>query len=214
MAAEHNLGFDWAGFHREMERHGDVSGAGKRGPLFKSGPLDGLKKTMSGTHFLGYETTVAQATIVGIVAHGQLCEQMAEVGHADPIAVILDQSPFYGESGGQVGDCGELVGEGFRFEVVDTQKEDGFILHEGHLRSGTLHVGAQVTARVDTERRQGIRRAHSATHILHYALQKHLGKHAQQQGSKVDEDWLRFDFTNPSAVSHEELSAIEAEVND
>ncbi|HEY1784488.1 MAG TPA: alanine--tRNA ligase, partial [Pirellulales bacterium] len=213
MAAEHNLGFDWAGFHREMERHGDVSGAGKRGPLFKSGPLDALKKTMSGTHFVGYETTVSPATIVGIIAHDQLCEQLDEVGHAEPIAVLLDQSPFYGESGGQVGDSGELVGEGFRFEVVDTQREDGFILHQGHLRSGVLTVGAQLTARVDAGRRLGIRRAHSATHILHYALQKHLGKHAQQQGSKVDEDWLRFDFTNPTSLGPEKVAEIEAEVN-
>jgi alanyl-tRNA synthetase len=213
MAAEHNLGFDWEGFHRQMERHGDVSGAGKRGPLFKSGPLDALKKTMSGTHFVGYETTVAPATIVDIVAHDKLCEQLDEVGHAEPIAVILDQSPFYGESGGQVGDAGELVGEGFRFEVVDTQKEDGFILHEGHLRSGVLQAGAQLTARVDMGRRNGIRRAHSATHILHYALQKHLGKHAQQQGSKVDEDWLRFDFANPTALGAEKVAQIEAEVN-
>jgi alanyl-tRNA synthetase len=81
------------------------------------------------------------------------------------------------------------------------------------LRSGALQVGSQVTARVDTDRRLGIRRAHSATHILHYALQKHLGKHAQQQGSKVDEDWLRFDFANPTALGPEKVAAIEAEVN-
>ena len=212
MAAEHNLGFDWAGFHREMERHGDVSGAGKRGPLFKSGPLDALKKTMAGTHFVGYETTVSPATIVGIVAHGQLCEQMAEVGHADPIAVILDQSPFYGESGGQVGDCGA---RGRWLSLRSRRHAKRRWLHPAR-RPPPLRQPAsrrQVTARVDTERRQGIRRAHSATHILHYALQKHLGKHAQQQGSKVDEDWLRFDFSNPSSVGAEKIAQIEEEVN-
>ena len=104
------------------------------------------------------------------------------------------------KSGGQVGDTGEIVGPGLRFEVTDTQKEGGFMLHVGHLRQASLKQGTTVTARVDADRRQGIRRAHSATHILHYALQKHLGKHAQQQGSKVDDDWLRFDFANPSAV--------------
>jgi alanyl-tRNA synthetase len=96
---------------------------------------------------------------------------------------------------------------------VDTQKEGNFLLHHGHLRSGIIRQGAVVTARVNTARRQGIRRAHSATHILHYALQKHLGAHAKQQGSKVDDDFLRFDFTNPHSLSREQLAAIESEVN-
>ncbi|MBI3838293.1 MAG: alanine--tRNA ligase [Planctomycetia bacterium] len=214
MAAEHNLGFDWEGFHREMEQHGIDSGAGGRMELFQTSPLDALKKTMPGTHFLGYETTSAEAQIVGIIARDELVEQIDEVGHDRPICVVLDKSPFYGESGGQVGDSGEIVGQGFRFEVVDTQKEGNFTLHLGHLRVGKLTQGARVTARVDAARRQGIRRAHSATHILHYALQKHLGKHAQQQGSRVDFDLLRFDFTNPSAISPEQLAGIEAEVNE
>ena len=81
--------------------------------------------------------------------------------------------------------------------MIDTQVDGGFTLHRGHLREGRIELGATVTARVDAERRQGIRRAHSATHLLHYALQKHLGKHALQQGSKVDDDLLRFDFANP-----------------
>jgi alanyl-tRNA synthetase len=116
--------------------------------------------------------------------------------------------------GGQVGDTGEIVAPQFHFEVIDSQIDGGFTLHRGHLREGRIELGAAVTARVDTDRRQGIRRAHSATHLLHYALQKHLGKHALQQGSKVDDDWLRFDFANPSAVGEEELVSIENEVND
>jgi alanyl-tRNA synthetase len=100
------------------------------------------------------------------------------------------------------------------FQVTDAQREGTFVLHEGHLRRGSLKLGQPVTARVDAARRQGIRRAHSVTHILHYALQKYLGKHAQQQGSKVDEDWLRFDFTHPEHVSREELVAIEQDVNE
>ena len=214
MAAEHNLSFDWTGFNREMEQHAEDSGAGHRMELFQSSPLDALKKTLSGTQFVGYETTTAEAQVVGIIARHELVEQVEEIGHQEPICVVLDKTPFYGESGGQVGDRGEIAGRGFRFEVIDTQKEGNFTLHLGHLREGKLEQGSAATARVDVARRQGIRRAHSATHILHYALQKHLGKHAQQQGSKVDRDFLRFDFTNPSAVTGELLATIEAEVNE
>jgi alanyl-tRNA synthetase len=213
MAAEHNFTFDWEGYRRAMEEHGEKSGPDHKLELFKSGPLDGLKKALHGSEFVGYETMEAKGKVVGLIAHDRLCDQIDEVNHQDPIVVVLDRTPFYGESGGQVGDVGEIVGDGFRFEVIDTQKEANFILHRGHLRSGVIRQGAQVTARVDVHRRQGIRRAHSATHILHYALQKHLGKHAQQQGSKVDRDWLRFDFANPHSVSREELARIEDEVN-
>ncbi len=98
--------------------------------------------------------------------------------------------------------------------MIDAQVEGAFILHVGHLREGQAELGAVVTARVDAQRRQGIRRAHSATHLLHYALRKNLGQHAMQQGSKVDNDLLRFDFSNPSAVGLEELQQIEMEVNE
>jgi alanyl-tRNA synthetase len=214
MAAEHNFTFDWTGFHAEMEKHGIVSGGGAKKELFKSSPLDPLKKVMSGSEFLGYETTKAQGKVVGILAQDHLVETIAENGHERPVKVVLDRTPFYGESGGQVGDTGEITGPDFRFEVLDTQKEDGFILHIGHLRKGHLQLGAIVTALVDAARRTGIRRAHSATHILHYALQKYLGGHAQQQGSKVENDWLRFDFANPSSVDPETLTKIENEVNE
>jgi alanyl-tRNA synthetase len=213
LAAEHNLGFDWAGFKAEMEQHGIESGAGNRMELFQSSPLDALKKTLPGTQFLGYETTTAEAEIVGIIAQDELVEQIDEVGHEKPIVLVLDKTPFYGESGGQMGDTGEISGRDFRFDVTDTQKEGAFTLHVGHLRTGKIEQGSKVTARVESQRRQGIRRAHSATHLLHHALQKHLGKHAQQQGSKVDRDWLRFDFTNPGAIPHDVLETIEAEVN-
>ncbi len=214
LAAERNLKFDWPGFEVAMEKHSVDSGGGVRKELFKTGPLDPLKKTHEATQFLGYEQTDADAQIIGLLAQDQLVELLDEVGHDQPISVILDRTPFYGESGGQVGDVGELVAPGVRFEVIDTQKEDGFTLHVGHLRSGKLQLETKVTARVDTNRRAGIRRAHSATHLLHFALQKHLGSHALQQGSKVDNDWLRFDFANPSAVGREVLDRIESEVND
>jgi alanyl-tRNA synthetase len=213
LAAEHNFTFDWPGYRKAMEAHGDVSGGGRKHELFKSGPLDGLKKALHGSDFSGYEGTTASGKIVGLIAHDRLCDQIDEVNHQEPIVVVLDRTPFYGEGGGQVGDTGEITGDGFRFEVIDAQKEGGFVLHRGHLREGVIRQGAAVTARVDAERRQGIRRAHSATHLLHHALQKRLGRHAQQQGSKVDRDWLRFDFTNQGSVAREELAKIEDEVN-
>lgn len=214
MAAERNLLFDWEGYRRAMERHGIESGGGQVVDVFTSGPVDALKKAVHATTFVGYDAcSIDDAKVVGIIAGNQLCDEVAEVDHEHPVTVVLDKTPFYGEMGGQVGDTGELVGQGLRFEVIDTQVDGGLILHLGHLREGVLRLNGAVSARVNLERRQGIRRAHSATHILHYALQKYLGKHAQQQGSKVDRDWLRFDFSHTSAVSAEELAKIEDEVN-
>ncbi|HEY2841799.1 MAG TPA: DHHA1 domain-containing protein, partial [Pirellulales bacterium] len=141
-----------------------------------------------------------------------LCDQLDEIGHTEPVRVVLDRTPFYGESGGQVGDTGRLVGEGFEFKVTDTQKDGQLVIHIGDLTKGTMREGAKIKAIVDDRRRSAIGRAHSATHILHYALQKNLGSHAQQQGSKVDEDWLRFDFTNLAPVSPEQLAAIGTDV--
>jgi alanyl-tRNA synthetase len=213
IGAEHNLQLDWAGFKAAMEEHGLESGGGKVADVFTHSPIDSLAKAMEPTKFLGYETTEATCNVVGIIAQDHLCEEMQEVGHSQSITVVLDQTPFYGEAGGQVGDTGQIVTDGVLFEVTDTLREKGFILHRGHLRRGALKLGMTVTARANFERRAGIRRAHSATHVLHYALQRFLGKHAQQQGSKVDDDWLRFDFANPSAVDRETLAKIETEVN-
>ena len=208
MAAELNYAFDWADFRKAMEEHGEKSGK-IADVVFKTGPIEALKKALKQTEFLGYETTEAAAEIRGIVAQDHLLDELKPVGHAQTVQVVLDRSPFYAESGGQVGDTGEIAGEGFVFRVTDTQKDGDLIVHHGHLESGTMKAGAKVTARVDRQRRDGIRRAHSATHILHYALQKNLGKDAHQMGSKVEDDWLRFDFGNPSPVDSEKLAAIE-----
>lgn len=216
LAAEHNLTFDWQGYDAAMAQHGEVSGKEKHTVMGAHGPIDSLKRALHGSEFLGYETTEAEATIKGIIAgkapDDHLCDQMKEVGHKNAVRVVLDRTPFYGESGGQVGDTGKLVGDGFEFVVTDTQKDGGLIVHQGHLLRGVMREGAKVKAIVDESRRAGIRRAHSATHILHYALQKTLGTHAQQQGSKVDDDWLRFDFTNLSPVTSEQLTAIQTDI--
>jgi alanyl-tRNA synthetase len=212
MAAENNLAFDWDGYRRAMEEHGEVSGRQAHVVMGDRGPIDAIKKVLHETRFLGYDTVEAEAEVKFLIAQDRLCDHVREVGHDRPLTVVLDQSPFYGEAGGQVGDSGVLVGDRFRLRVRDTQKDGQLILHHGHLESGELHTGARVTARVDAERRDAIRRAHSATHMLHHALQKHLGSHAQQQGSKVDEDWLRFDFANMAPVTPEQLASIEADV--
>jgi len=213
LAAEHNFTFDWQGYRDAMEKHGRDSGGGAKQELFKSSPLDALKKAMHGTEFLGYESLETKVRVVGIIAADKLCDLVDEVGHAQPITVVLDKTPFYGESGGQVGDTGELVGDSVRFEVTDTQRDGSFVLHIGHLRSGVIRQGATLTAKVNVARRAGIVRAHSATHLLHYALRKHLGDHAQQHGSKVDRDQLRFDFANQKSLSRDDLKTIETEVN-
>ncbi len=212
IAAEHNFTFDWSGFKKSMDEHGKISNVGER-IVFASGPLDALKKAMHGSTFLGYETLAAEGKIVGLIAQDKLVDQVEEIGHAKPVVVVLDQTPFYGESGGQVGDVGEILGDGFAFEVIDTQKEGGFTLHVGHLRAGVVRQGTKARATVNPERRQGIRRAHSATHLMHYALQKHVSKEALQRGSKISDDELRFDFGHPVQVPKEKLAEIENEVN-
>jgi alanyl-tRNA synthetase len=214
MAAELNFAFDWDGYRKAMEVHGQKSGIIGKGAALggSTSPIEALKKALKQTDFLGYEMTESPAEVRGIVAQEHLLDQLTEVGHDNPVAVVLDKSPFYAESGGQVGDTGEIVGDGFEFKVTDTQKDGDLIVHYGHLLRGTMKAGAKVKARVDTNRRNGIRRAHSATHILHHALQKTLGKDAHQMGSKVEDDWLRFDFGNPSPVSPEQLATIEHDV--
>lgn len=210
MAAERNFAFDWDGFKTLIGTPTEPPS----GPVdvFAPKPTDAIKKAMHSTEFLGYDKTEATAEVKFILAQDHLCNHLTEVGHEKPVTLVLDRSPFYGEGGGQVGDTGEIVGEGFVFQVTDTKKDGDLLLHLGHLLKGQISAGAKVTARVDSARRNGIRRAHSATHILHYALQKNLGGHAQQQGSKVEDDALRFDFTNLQPVDSEHLAAIEREV--
>ncbi len=212
MASDQEFSFDWDGFRAAMDQHGVNSGKNQF-ELFKTGPVEQLKRTIQRTDFVGYESTRVEATVKGIIdvtGEGQLVESCQEEGQE--VVVILDRSPFYGEAGGQVGDSGSLQHDDFQVEVVDTQRDGELLLHRGRLLSGTIQSGETVTAEVDEMVRDGIRRAHSATHVLHYALQKKLGSHAQQQGSKVDNDVLRFDFTNLEPVSAEQLTQIEMDV--
>ena len=214
MAAENNFAFDWEGYHRAMRDHGEASGKVSHAVMGLHGPIDAAKKVLHEVEFLGYDVLEADAVIKFVIAQNQLCDHFQEVGHDAPAVLILDRTPFYGERGGQVGDQGEIVGDGFRFCVTDTQKEGKLLLHSGHLVEGEITPGCQATGRVTVARRDGIRRAHSATHLLHHALHTHLGEHAQQQGSKVEQDVLRFDFSNPSSLSADQLEKVQSHVTD
>ena len=222
MAARKNLRIDRERFDARMRAHESVSRSTTFDGVMAEGPLDAIRKTQGGTEFLGYESTEAEAEVVGIIAEKQLVDELEEIGHADPVVVVLNRSPFYAEAGGQVGDIGELIvttkpagsaPPDVRFDVSDTQRDGELILHIGHLKAGTLKIGDSVTARVAADRRAGIRRAHSATHILHHALRETLGENATQRGSKVEDDSLRFDFAHGKQISADELTKIEDEIN-
>ncbi len=214
LAAEQNLRVDMEGFREADTIHEGVSrGTTEAAAVFATGPLDVLKKSYHhGNEFLGYQKTESEAKVIGILEQNRLADS-ATVDGDSLIALILDQTPFYGESGGQVGDIGEIRTNSFLFKVTDAKKDNDFTLHIGKVAEGTINVGGVVHAIVDAGRRQAIRRAHSATHVLHHALHTHLGKHAQQAGSKVEPDRLRFDFANPEAVGRERLRAVEETVN-
>ncbi|MEM9826097.1 MAG: alanine--tRNA ligase [Planctomycetota bacterium] len=220
LAAEQGFTFDWTSYRTAMDRHAEDSGKGRK-ELFQTGPLESLKESLRETPFVGYESTRAQAVIKGIITgdgsqkgdDGQLLSHVDQPGE-NPYRVVLDKSPFYGESGGQIGDVGTITGKDFEFAVDDTRKHGGLIVHLGRLRKGKMSEGTTVTASVDSDRRDALCRAHSATHILHHALHTHVGRHAEQQGSKVEPDRLRFDFTNPKAIDEETLGRIERTVAD
>jgi alanyl-tRNA synthetase len=214
LAAERKLTFDWDGYRQAMAEHEEISGADQK-ELFKTGPIETLKEAILKSDFLGYESTSADAKIKGIIVGppkaDSLVSSLKAGEHAgELVRVVLDRTPFYGESGGQVGDKGIIQGDGFVFEVNDAQRAGDLVVHYGQLKSGEIKEGASAKAIVDTENRDAIRRAHSATHILHHALQSILGAHAQQQGSKVDSDWLRFDFSNQESLTDDQLREIES----
>lgn len=211
LAANEGMSVDMKRFKECKEQHKTTSGRGAfANSVMSAGPLDTLRKA-GGTQFLGYESISAEAEVVGIIADGHLAKSFDSPDVQ--IAVVLNRTPFYGEAGGQVGDVGQLRGLNFEFEVHDTQRDGELLVHIGKLHAGKLSVGTKVDAAVDASRRAGIRRAHSATHILHHALRKFLGDNATQRGSKVQQDELRFDFAHPKALTHDELINIEDEIN-
>ena len=217
LASDQGLGVDMDSFDKARAAHSAVSrGTTEAAAVFTLGPVDEVKKQQAGkpTEFLAYQGVEAPARVIGLIAGDALLENAHSDSTYKKLTVVLDRSPFYAESGGQVGDVGQIIAPGLVFEVDDTRKEADLILHVGRLIKGEIKNGQEVTAKVDASRRQAIRRAHSATHVLHHALHTHLGKHAQQAGSKVEPDRLRFDFSNPEAVGKERLKQIERTVNE
>jgi alanyl-tRNA synthetase len=171
-----------------------------------------IKERVGATEFLGYNTEASEGVVLAIVAGGA---PVAEAGPGTEVALVLNQTPFYGESGGQVGDTGVIAGaDGLRIRVTDTQKKlaDVFV-HYGVVETGTVRLEAPIVATVDHARRSGIRAHHSATHLLHEALRQELGTHVAQKGSLNAPDRLRFDVSQPRPITAAELTRVEAVVN-
>jgi alanyl-tRNA synthetase len=167
---------------------------------------------LGATEFLGYETETAEGIVSALVRDGQ---EVTELKKGESGTVVLNQTPFYGESGGQVGDAGEMRREGVKLSVTDTQKKGGdLFVHAVTVTEGAVKVGEPLLLEVDHARRGAIRMNHSATHLLHEALRQVLGDHVAQKGSMVSADRLRFDFSHPKPVTPEELARVEDIAND
>jgi alanyl-tRNA synthetase len=213
IAAEHGLQVDEAAAEEALRarqaeggRGADLGGDAAVGDVYFD-----LHRRVGDTEFVGYDVTDAPGRVVAIVSAGK---PVTEAGQGSTVEVVLDRSPMYGESGGQIGDTGVIEGDGLRIEIADAIKPvGGLVVHRGKIASGTVREGQNVHARVDVERRDAIRRNHSATHLLHLALRSELGDHVVQKGSLVAPDRLRFDFSHRAPLSDEQKRRIEAHVN-
>ena len=203
---EKSIEVDMAAFELAMGKQRDQARAAGR---FKA--ADGLQYDGAQTVFHGYDALSWDASILAIYVQGT---SVPSVTAGQSAVVVLNETPFYAESGGQVGDAGEITGDGMRFVVADTQKiQAGVFGHHGELAQGTLTVGQTVKATVDTLRRARTVRNHSATHLMHKALREVLGGHVQQRGSLVDPDKTRFDFAHDAPMTPEQIAQVEEIVN-
>ena len=207
IARERELTVDQEGFAAAMGQQRDRARAASK---FRSAGGDAFK-TDAESEFLGYDGTEAGSEIVSLYKDGGPVTALAA---GEEGAVILSATPFYAESGGQIGDTGILVTDGKLFQVGDTQKSGKAIVHFGNMEQGELRVGDKVEAAVDADRRQAIRLNHTATHLVHAALRRVLGDHVTQKGSLVAPDRLRFDFSHYDSVAAEQICEIEDLVND
>ena len=203
---ERGLTVDEDAFEAAMGRQRDQARAASK---FKSAA--GLEYTGAQTQFVGYERLSQSATVTGLYRDGTACER-AQAG--DAVVVVLDTTPFYAESGGQVGDAGVLQADGLRIEIEDTQKISAEVFgHHGRVVQGQVTMGQALMAEVDLVRRARTARNHSVTHIMHKALREVLGAHVQQKGSLVDADKTRFDFAHNQPMTAQEIATVEAKVN-
>lgn len=203
---EKNITIDEDGFNKCMEEQR------KRARESSAFSVDysNVIKLDDKTEFLGYQETEASGKVIAIFQGGHKVES---INAGDEAIIVLDKTPFYGESGGQIGDKGVLTAANVEFKVIDCQKYGKSIGHIGNITKGSLKVGDTVTAAIDVELRERIRRNHSATHLLQAALQQILGKHVHQKGSLVNDSYLRFDFSHNQAITSEQLIEIENLVN-
>jgi alanyl-tRNA synthetase len=206
IARERGLKVDMEGFERAMQKQREQSQAASQFGIDLSSDI----KIDGKTSFLGYERVSEVGQVIALLKAGAA---VLSLNAGEEGEVVLDRTPFYAESGGQVGDAGELGNVGAKFVVVDTQKRGTVFSHIGKVEKGPIAIGDKLAAQVDVPRRRAIMANHSATHLLHAALRKVLGTHVQQKGSLVAPDKLRFDFSHFSAISPEELRRIERLVN-
>ena len=207
VAREQGLHIDEAGFEAAMATQRNQSQAASK---FKV--VGGQQLTIDGhSDFTGYTETITVGHVIALFRDDQ---EVAELKVGDNGMVVLDKTPFYAESGGQVGDTGQLFHDDNCFKVEDTQRYGDAICHFGELQFGTLRMGQEITASIDVARRKAIKLNHSATHLLHAALRQVLGEHVTQKGSLVDGERLRFDFSHFAAMTSEELAQVETQVNE
>ncbi len=213
IARERELEVDEAGFAAAMEAQRTRARAASQFANVDTAnaiSADDLSALGKDQEFTGYDSNSSEARVVGLFVDGQKVDALTSGAEG---IVILDRTPFYAESGGQVGDHGVLKAGEARFEVSDTRKQGGLFLHIGHMQTGSIKLGENVLAAVDDPRREATRANHSATHLMHAALREVLGQHVEQKGSLVDDERLRFDFSHPQALSADEVQSIERRVN-
>ena len=211
IAEEQGLTVDVEGFNAEMEKQRErARDAHETIDLTVQGSLDKLAEHIQVTEFLGYKQPQSTAKVEALLVDGKSVES-AEAGNK--VQVILDQTPFYAESGGQIGDRGYLSGDTVLVRVEDVKKESDFFVHFGHIERGTLQVGATLTAQIDRSCRRRAQANHTATHLLQAALKQIVDPSISQAGSLVDFDRLRFDFNSPRALTAQEIQQIEEQVN-
>ncbi|MDZ8135507.1 MAG: alanine--tRNA ligase [Nostoc sp. DedQUE04] len=211
IAEENNLTVDVDGFQKAMEiQQQGGRGAHETIDLTVQGSLDKLAEHIQVTEFLGYTQSAATAKVEAILVEG-VSQEEAEAG--TEVQIVLDKTPFYGESGGQIGDRGYISGDGIVVRVEDVKKESDFFVHFGRIERGTLRVGDNVTAQIDPACRRRAQANHTATHLLQAALKKIVDEGISQAGSLVSFDRLRFDFNCPRALTAEEVQQVEEQVN-
>lgn len=206
-AREHNLTIDMARYDMCMD---EQRARARSANQFGRNTLADVQIDDT-SDFTGYEHLEDQSTVITLINESEHCEQLNQGARG---AVVLEKTPFYAESGGQIGDKGTLSCATGTFIVEDTQKQQNAIVHSGHVKTGHIKLNDKLTAVINQSARRDTERNHSATHLLHWALRDVLGKHVQQKGSLVNEHYLRFDFSHDTAVNHDEILLIEQKIND